>query len=95
MRWPKILKLPRRYAWVFDFFDYVQGRIISGLIGTLVLYIFADRFNYSAWLINLLWIPFAFAFSFAHMRTISRTRRISIMDKVKIFILEDADAEKS
>jgi len=44
---------------------YVGGRAITVVIGTLVLYIFADVMGYPSWLVNILWSPFALVAGFS------------------------------
>ena len=49
---------------ILKFINYTKARVITAVLGCAVLYVFADRMGFRAWLTNLIWIPISFIISF-------------------------------
>ncbi len=92
--WSRTVKIHKKYSWIFDFIDYSKSRVATGLIGTLVLFAFADTMGFNAWMVNLAWIPFSFVLSFGLIKLFERRMATSTTGKLKKLLLKEDDASK-
>ena len=52
------------YPNIYKFYKYSLARVMTATLGCVVLYVFADKLGFPAWLTNMLWIPISFFISF-------------------------------
>lgn len=51
------IELKELFLWMKNFMKYVYSRAITAVLGTLILFLFSDTLGYSAWIVNIVWIP--------------------------------------